>query len=373
MEKTTETYTKIDLSDPFGIDNDIFSSEEKTSEESEVSSDVIGEETPAENQVVFNDKDIFAEDETAEEVADTTKEVDNKKEDPKESVEISPELQLQGAIGGVRFLAQLKGIEEQIDFDNIESLEDVEDLLESFGNLDELVATEKLKQKSETIAKITDFISKGGDEKEILAHLSKTEEISELDITTESGAKSLIKEYYKNVVKYPDELINKKIKKLEEGDSLVSEAEDLQPLYQEHLNKELDKKTKNLEEVSKKNLILVQQKKESFIQSLQANKYNRETATELFNTAFQEVVMTTGEKKILLDAKIDKLKENPEGFLKLVSFVNNPLQYEKQILANKGSQIVQENTKKRLIINSKPKETSTPTVQKERKFQLNFS
>jgi hypothetical protein len=362
MTENVEQVEEITYKDPYSLEVDPF---EITKEEL----------SPEEENDVFSN----TEEEEKEEVEDKIKEKEETPfDDQNEKTEDTPEpddaLKLSAAIAITKLIAGKKGVEENIDFDAIESLEDIEEIIESFTDLDNLVAVENLKQSNKTIAQITDFIQKGGNPDEVLNILTKSKEITEIDISTESGAKELIREYYKNVVKLPDDIINKKIKKLEEADSLISEAEDFQPLYQEQINKELENKAKKLEEKQKADLIILQQKKTDFISKLKANQFTREVAGELMNTAFSEVSLPNGEKKILLDAKIDRLKENPDYFLKLVSFINNPNLYDQQILANKGSEIVQRTAKQRLIINSKPKETPPSPIGKAKTggFTLKF-
>jgi hypothetical protein len=280
------------------------------------------------------------------------------------------EVKLSVGIGFLKYLAERRGVSEQIDYEKIESTEDLQEVLDSFDELDEALASQRLKQSDKTVAQIVDYIEKGGKPEEIVSYLTQAKELSQVDITTETGSKTLLKDYYKNILGFSEETVAKKIKKLEDNDLLKDEAEDTLPLYQEHLNKQMEDKAKKLEEEKKRQKIVTQQKQTAFVEQLKANKYSNQIATQFYQTAFSEVVLGNGDKVPLLQAKIDQLKSTPEGLLKLASFVTDTKFYDEQVLANKGSEIVTKQTKQRLILHNKSVK-STPD-KPSGGFQLKF-
>ena len=380
MTNTKELVETIKLKDPYDLIVDPFDYSEENLEK------------PTDDIFVDDEEELVEEEEKvidlipkkiAKEIEDSTEagedesvEEETNEEDPKENpLEVGEELELAAAIGQLQYLAKRKGVEDKIDYDKISNLDDVADLLDDLEEFDKVMAVEGLKQTNDTIAKIVDFLDKDGKPEEILEYLTTSKEIAAIDSTTEAGAKELIKQYYTKVVKYPVETINKKLQKLEDNDMLLSEAEDLSPLYQEHLNKEIEQKTKKLEETNRLKQIKQDQDKTQFIDVLKQNKIPRDAATELFNTAFSTVALQSGEKKILLDAKFEQMKANPANLLKLVTFINNPEQYDAQLIANKGSEIVKKVTTQRLQIsnNIKNKNSGAPANERSNKLTFNFN
>lgn len=376
MTNTEELVETIKLKDPYDLVVDPFDYNEEILKDTpeDIFSDEVEEEQIVEEEKVV-DIAPKAKVGKVEEPTDTTEEEENKNEEEENPVEIDKELELAAAIGQLQYLAKRKGVEDKIDYEKISNLDDVADLLDDLEEFDKVMAVEGLKQTNDTIAKIVDFLDKDGKPEEILEYLTTSKEIAAIDATTEVGAKELIKQYYTKVVKYPAETINKKLQKLEDNDMLLSEAEDLSPLYQEHLNKEIEQKTKKLEEDNRLKQIRQDEYKTQFIDVLKQNKIPREAATELFNTAFSTVALQSGEKKVLLDAKFEQMKANPANLLKLVTFINNPEQYDAQLIANKGSEIVKKVTTQRLQIsnNIKNKNSGAPASERSNKLTFNFN
>lgn len=350
-----ESIIQIDQLDPFDMEFDAFDDEiVKTPKEADKSKPKDKEENPPKEK----------EEEEEEEEDNSDNPPANKEEEEDEEAKLSV------GIGFLKYLAERRGVSEQIDYEKIESTDDIQDVLDSFDELDEALASQRLKQSDKTVAQIVDYIEKGGKPEEIVSFLTQAKELSQVDITTEAGSKTLLKDYYKNILGFGEEVINKKIKKLEDNDLLKEEAEDTLPLYQEHLNKQMEEKAKKLEAESKKQKLLTQQKQTAFVEQLTANKYSKQVATQFYQTAFSEVVLPSGEKVPLLQAKIDQLKSTPEGLLKLASFVTNTKFYDEQVLANKGSEIVTKQTKQRLILNNKSAKPTPPKTGSG--FQLKF-
>ena len=382
MANPAEIVETVKLKDPYDLVVDPFDYSEDSL--NETPDDVFVDEQEQQEEIEEKVEDIIpkqavkpavasTEDEQEEEENEEGKE-EKDKEEEENPLEVDKELELAAAIGQLQYLAKRKGVEDKIDYDNITNLDDVADLLDDLEEFDKVMAVEGLKQTNDTIAKIVDFLDKDGKPEEILEYLTTSKEIAAIDATTDAGAKELIKQYYTKVVKYPAETINKKLQKLEDNDLLLSEAEDLSPLYQEHLNKEIEQKTKKLEEDNRLRQIKQDQDKAQFVNILKENKIPRDAATELFNTAFSTVALQSGEKKILLDAKFEQMKANPQNLLKLVSFINNPDQYDAQLIANKGSEIVKKVTTQRLQIGSniKNKNSGAPASERSNKLIFNF-
>lgn len=335
----------INLEDPFKMDYDPFELED-------ISLDKDKEEEEEEEEEVKPPK---APKEEKQEEQEEEQEEEELEEEEKEKIDP----QLNAGISIARFIAQKKGVDEQIDFDAIESIEDLQDVLDSFDDLDSAIAVERLKQTDSTIAKIVDYVQKGGNSNDIIGILTQSKEIAAIDIETESGCKQVLKDYYKKVVGFDDEKVAARIKKFEDSDMLMEEAKDILPLYQEKLNKEVEEKTAQLEKekIIKENKL--KQTQIDFVEQLKANKYSREVASRFYQTAFSDVALPDGTRMNLLDAKIKQLRETPEGLFKLSSFLTDTDFYDNQVIATKGSKIIADKTSKRLTFNNnKQKESS---------------
>lgn len=339
----------------FDVDNDPFNLEGVTKEVEPVALDD-----------VFDTSTVKSEDsetEESEETKDSEEIKDSKEEEKEESNEAPDELKLSAAKSIIGFLAERKGVldeETANGIEAIETLEEIEEFLENLTEYDNVSAVHRLKQTDATIAKIVEYIEAGGEGDDVIKHLTQVQTVASMDVTTESGAKELLKAYYSDVLGFSEEVINKRLRKFEEGDQLLTEAEDIQPLFQEHLNKKLDEKTKEVELSERIKQEEIKIKETNFIKNLQANKYSRDVASELFNTAFRSGKLQDGSSVTIFDHKLNGLKSNPNTFLKLVEFINNPERYDAQILANKGSEIVMAATKQRLVISGSKPGTAKP-------------
>lgn len=357
----------ISLEDPFKMDYDPFELEDISLDKEKEEE---GEQEEEEEQKVV--PPVKKTKETSEESFEQEEEEQEEEEEKEEEEEEESSMPLQAGIEIAKFIARKKKVFEHINFEAIETTEDLEEILESFDALDSVVAKEELKRKDATIAKIVDYIDKGGKPDEVINILTQSKEIAEIDVETETGCKKLLRDYYKNVVGFDDSKIDSRIKKFEESDMLMEEAKDVLPLYQEKLDKEMAAKTAKLEQDNITKDTLLKQTQADFVRQLQANKYSREIASRFYQTAFSEVVIE-GKKMSVLDAKINDLRKTPEGLLKLSSFITDSEFYDKQVIANKGSKIIADKTANRLNFNNNNKQKgSAPSKKTQEDTGLKF-
>ena len=160
---------------------------------------------------VFSEEDIVPEEEEKQEEEE---EVEKPKPKPKtKPTQETVDTKVEAGKAILQYLAQRKGIAADIDFDTIKTEDDIADLVEAIEELDEASAFERIKSSNKEIKKVVEYLQAGGDSTKISKLLTEQEEILSIDVTTESGAKSLLKQYYKNVLGFEDDAIEKRIKR----------------------------------------------------------------------------------------------------------------------------------------------------------------
>lgn len=299
--------------------------------------------------------------------AEKAKPAEPKKQPAKEDVS----LKVEASKAVLQYLAERKGIASEIDFETIKSEDDIADLVEAIEEYDEVSAIERIKSSNKEIKKVVEYLQAGGDTAKISKLLAEQEEILELDVTTEDGAKTLLKQYYKNVLGFDDEAITKRIKRFTDNGQLQEEAEDVKPLYDKNIESRQQKLVEETQKAAEKEKLVVQKRQQDFVKLLTENKVSRTVAQNYWNVAFGQRELEDGTRIGELDYKFQIMQRDPQSYLKLVEFMADPTLYDKKVLQTKSNAQVNEQHNKRINFNSnKSTEIEEPIKENKPKFKF---
>jgi len=344
--------TEIEGTDPFGQAYNPF-------DDVEVDEEVVEEQEPS-----TEDKDPF--EENPEPVAKKPKAVETKKAAKEETI-----TKVDAGRAILQYLAERKGIADEIDFSTIKTEEDIADLVEAIDEFDQNQALENVKSVDKNIGKIIDYLQAGGDKNRISDLLIEQREVLELDVTTEEGAKSILKQYYKNVLGFDDDAINKRIKRFVDNGQLQEEAEDIKPLYDKNIESRQEKLVQEARKQQEREKIVLKQRQQDFVKLLQDNKVHKSVAQNYYQVAFGQRELQDGSRIGELDYKFQIMQRDPNHYLKLVEFMADPVLYDKRVLQNKANIQVNEQYNKRINFNSnKSPEQDEPSRENKPKFKF---
>lgn len=256
-----------------------------------------------------------------------------------------------------------------------------EELVEFEESLDSHILSLKydsIKRADPNLQKVLDFIENGGDPRAITKLFKEQESIMNIDASTEEGKIKKISSYYKDVLGWSEDKVAKKLDRLKMSELIDDEYEDIEGEYDRYF----EERQEELLEIQRREAQVKKQREEArrsaFSEKLAELKIPNAKKAELLNTAFnQGIIKGTDQKISILDYKIAQMQADPEKFLRLVQFVNDPESYNQMILKEKENKIVEQGMAKGFkevsSTSSKPVKTveKSSSTTKSRKF--NFS
>lgn len=272
---------------------------------------------PIKNEVIFDDDKTIVEDKKS-----------------------AKDLRIQGIRAGAKYLAEHVGYEATED--EIDAL-DENGVADFYDNLFEAVTEYKwnsVKQVDETINKLLTYIELGKDPKEIATIIQESNDVASIDTTTDTGKIKYVRAYYKDVLGWDSDRVQKKIdriSKIEEG--LKEEVEEIQPEFQKHFEQKQNKLIEQAERSKAQEKILLEKKQNNFFETLKEEKFSQKDATAYYKVAFEKTNYQ-GQTMDILDAKILDMQKNPKTFLKLVQFITDPNRYDEIVSSKKDSKKV---------------------------------
>lgn len=236
--------------------------------------------------------------------------------------------------------AKAEGLIERGIWQDFDMPEDFEWTEEAYGDIAIAQANWKAEETlSDMIEKtgeygkiIFDHIQKGGNPDEIINLFKESNKIKSYNTESPEGQKTVIREYYKNVMNWSDEKITRFINSAVDRDELESEAVDTKDLLQKEVDKQVE-----------------QTRKEQEVYLEQQKKLEREFASNMNNALSTRQDIAEKEKKEIINDLLTydkdlngrrvnqftldfmKLQSDPSRYIDLVLFVRNPEKYIEKI------------------------------------------
>lgn len=180
---------------------------------------------------------------------------------------------------------------------------------------------------------IIGFIKQGGDPEAVIDIFKESKQIENLDTSGEEGQKQLVSKYYKEVLKWKPERIQKHISTLVTNEELESETENIKDLYDEYHKEELkqiaeeqrafQEKQKEREEKFRDNIVSAIKERKDL-----SDKERRSLEKSILQYSHK---LPDGNEVSDFYVKFSQLQSDPKEYIDLVRFVMNKEEYIKKL------------------------------------------
>lgn len=179
---------------------------------------------------------------------------------------------------------------------------------------------------------IINHIKAGGNPDEIIDIFKEQKAIEQIDTSTETGKQVLIEKYYKDVLGWKTEKVEKTIKRLISDNEIESEFSDAQEHFKKHHKEQLD----NTEKATKEKEKIEVERKQTFISNIGKALDQEELSSKEKSLISESILkfkheLSDGKKVNDFYLKFAEMQSDPKSYIKLVRFVMDPENFEKQI------------------------------------------
>jgi hypothetical protein len=172
---------------------------------------------------------------------------------------------------------------------------------------------------------IIGHIKNGGNPDDVLDIFKEQKEVEQIDTSTNEGKQSKIEKYYKEVLHWKPEKVNKHIKRTIEDDELDTEFEEVNTMYEEHYQSRLEEINQETEKQKQQELV----RKERFKTSIRSAIHSNSEFTEREKRVIENSILDfrhkldNGQRVNDFYLKFAELQSNPETYIDLVNYVMN--------------------------------------------------
>jgi hypothetical protein len=234
----------------------------------------------------------------------------------------------------------------------------------------------EVKTSDPIIEQLLTLRENGGNVDDLLSIIQEQRTLNTIDTTSDSGKLKVIEKYYKEIAKWSDDKVQRKLDQVSNTGGVEDEFDLVNDTYQEHFQQKQQEAVQKAEQENQKQQQLRVQKELAFEKELNNLKLSEGKKKELLQTAFgQGTIKGTGEKIDILDYKILQMQANPQMNIKLAMFINDPEGYDKMILQNVSNKQVTEKLEKEFKFNQtqvKTPDTSVKEQNVKKKIEFKF-
>ena len=253
-----------------------------------------------------------------------------------------------------------------------------EELVDFQEQLDDAILEAKyndVKSSDPVIEQLLTLRENGGNVNDLLSVIQEQQAVNAIDTSTEAGKLKVIEKYYKEVTKWSDDKVQRKLDQVSNSGGVEDEFDLVNDTYQEHFTAKQEEVVKKAEIENQRQQQLLVQKQLAFEKELNALKVTPKKKEELLQTAFGKgKIKGTGETIDILDYKILQMQANPQLNIKLAMFINNPEEYDQMILQSVSNKQVTKEMKKEFQFNmTQVKTPDNTTVKSNEKKQIKFN
>ena len=208
------------------------------------------------------------------------------------------------------------------------------------------------------------FLENGGDYKQFAQLAQEQNKIEELNLSSESGQKAIVKKYYSDVLKWSETRVEKHIDRLFNDGDLEEEATELKSKFDEYYQDRQNELVEQQEKFRKQQELQIQKQKENFQNSLKTKGIKDKELNDLVDFVYTDKYkLPDGTILPELDLKILQIQRQPEELADLVMFLKDKEGY----LKKKAIEINNEKVDK--TFKAIPKATSKGSANQENKVQ----
>lgn len=176
-------------------------------------------------------------------------------------------------------------------------------------------------------------VKNGGNPDDVIDIFKEQKALEAIKTDTEAGKQVLIEKYYKDIMGWKDEKVQKHIKRLITDDEVNSEFTDVKELYDNHYKQQLE----SLDKEAKAQQQLAQQRKEEFKTSIKTALEKENTLTPKERKEVEDAILNFkhdvggGQRVNDFYIRFAEMQKDPSQYIELVRFVMNPKNYKKTI------------------------------------------
>ena len=234
----------------------------------------------------------------------------------------------------------------------------------------------EVKTSDPIIEQLLTLRENGGNVDDLLSIIQEQRTLNTIDTTSDSGKLKVIEKYYKEIAKWSDDKVQRKLDQVSNTGGVEDEFDLVNDTYQEHFQQKQQEAVQKAEQENQKQQQLRVQKELAFEKELNNLKLSEGKKKELLQTAFgQGTIKGTGEKIDILDYKILQMQANPQMNIKLAMFINDPEAYDKMVAQNVSNKQVTEKLEKEFKFNQtqvKTPDTSVKEQNVKKKIEFKF-
>jgi hypothetical protein len=172
---------------------------------------------------------------------------------------------------------------------------------------------------------IIGHIKNGGNPDDVLDIFKEQKEVQQIDTSTNEGKQAKIEKYYKEVLHWKPEKVNKHIKRTIEDDELDTEFEEVNTMYEEHYQSRLEEINQETEKQKQQELVRKERFKTSIRSAIQSNSEFTEREKRVIENSILDFrhKLDNGQRVNDFYLKFAELQSNPETYIDLVNYVMN--------------------------------------------------
>lgn len=281
-------------------------------------------------------------------------------------------------LAAIRAVLEKKMVRYGVDSEEHDLLNlDEEGLIDFEERLDNAIISNRynsVKNQNKHIKAIMDYAENGGNPEEITSLFQQQNELQEIDKESKDGKVQYIKSYYKDALGWDSNKVNQRIERLEASDNIENEFNDVAPEYDRYFEQAVEAKQQKQREIQNRRVALEKRREEMFKTVLDDVKVSNKLKNDYLQTAFSEGTIRGTEEKIkVFDYRIEAMKNDPQQFLKLVQFLTDPEQYDKNIAQLAKNEKVETKSRESFNMSQKQKESTTVEENKNKRPQFKFN
>lgn len=180
---------------------------------------------------------------------------------------------------------------------------------------------------------IISHIKNGGNPDEVIDIFKEQQQVQSIDTSTETGKQSLIEKYYKEVLGWKPEKVERTVKRLITDNEIDTEFNDVKELWDNHYQQKLDK----LKEDSDAQKQAALDKKKTFVNNVKSAIDDDGTLTPKEKKLIEKSILDfkhtldNGQKVSDFYVKFAEMQSNPKTYVQLVRFVMDPEKFVKTL------------------------------------------
>lgn len=180
---------------------------------------------------------------------------------------------------------------------------------------------------------IINHIKKGGNPDEIIDLFKEQKAIQQIDTSTEQGKQVLIEKYYKEVLNWKPEKVEKLVKRLITDDEIESEFTDVKESYDQHNQEKLAEIQQEVVQKEEKN----KERQAKFVtdikSALQEDTSLSDKDRKLISSSILDFRHKLDNGQVVNDfyIKFAEMQADPKKYIQMVKYILDPAGYDKKI------------------------------------------